>query len=49
MSSITGAFSVKAMTFRGKQPEACHSKAVGTHSNIINANFTSVNFHEDKN
>lgn len=45
---MTGVSSLKAMTFRGKVIEACHSKALGTCSDIINANLTAKNLHQDK-
>lgn len=48
MSSMTGVSSLKAMTFRGRIIEACHSKAFGTCSDIINANLTANNLHQDK-
>lgn len=48
MSCMTGVSSQKAMTFRGKVIEACHSKALGTCLDIINANLTANNLHQDK-
>lgn len=45
---MTGVSGLKAMTFRGKVIETCHSKALGTCSDNINANFTANDLHQDK-